>query len=87
LIAVPFWVICRYGEEANGSLPGALFHIKWLEKNMVEGHKSKIKKSDIISRKKGLLVQKQLFPWLTRRRGGIGGDQKEAHGNPENNQN
>jgi len=37
--------------------------------------------------KDGTLVQKQLFPWLTRRRGGIGAAEKEVYGNSENNHN
>ena len=37
--------------------------------------------------KDGTLVQKQLFPWLTRRRRGIGAAEKEVYGNSENNQN
>jgi hypothetical protein len=36
-------------------------------------------------RKDGTWVQKQLFPWLTRRRG-IGAAEKEVYGHSENNQ-
>ena len=38
-------------------------------------------------RKDGTSVQKKLFPWLTKRRGGIGAAEKEVYGNSENNQN
>jgi len=39
-----YGVICRYGKETKSSLPGALYHNNWLEKNVVEGRKGKIKK-------------------------------------------
>jgi hypothetical protein len=37
--------------------------------------------------KDGTSIQKQLFPWLTGKKGGIGTAEKEAYGNSENNQN
>jgi hypothetical protein len=52
----------------------------------IRGQRSGKKGWDAV-RKDGTLVQKQLFPWLTRRRRGIGAAEKEVYGNSENNQN